>query len=220
MAGEIDVPEPPELPPLESRAAMLAVALITIASLTSTWCAFQSALWDGRQAFAIMDGLDHNVRSTEAHIEGNQRMLLDVSTFVAWNEAQLRDDARGSAFYEARFRPELRAAFDAWREAVARDPSAAPSSPFVMPEYSRHEWSRGEGLARDAHASTLEAMRYNRTSDDYGLMTVLFAMTTILAGLADKLRDRRGREVLLGLATLILAGSLLRVATMPVAWMG
>jgi hypothetical protein len=205
--------ESPEVP----NGGLGTVAIVSIAALATAWCAFQSSLWGGRQTFALLDATADNVRATERHLEGNQLFLLDATMFMAWDGASLRGEDAVAASHAARFRPELRAAFAAWR--AHRGPDAPPT-PFGEPEYLVMARVHGDDLALRARAAAERAMTFNRTSDTYVLMTVLFSTVTVLAGLAEKLRHPRARRWLFLFTVAMLAAAVVAVATLPVTWVG
>lgn len=215
--GEIEVPEVPE--PLRGT-ALLTVALIAIASITTGWCALQSALWGGRQTFAIMHANRDNVRATEAHLRGTQMMLLDVALFVQWLNASQHSEGQVAEFYARRFRPELEPAFDAWRRAYEGDPASAEGSPFTMPQYTNPERLHGDALAASSATATRDALAYNRTSDQYALMTVLLSMVSVLAGFAEKMAARKARRALFAVSLVFLTACLVRIVLLPIAGVG
>lgn len=201
-------------------AALLTVAMISLATLGTAWCAFQSALWGSRQAFAIVDTTEASIRATEASLSANQLAMLDVSMFLEWFDAARRGDTEVAGFYESHFRPELQGAFDAWKAMRERDRDSAPATPFAMPEYGNPERRRADALSATSRDASGRAMRYNMTSDQYAMMTVILTSVTVIAGLAEKLRHRRARVLAFLLATLLLSGSLIRVALMPITGPG
>lgn len=210
--AEIEVPE---LPERLGGNALLTVVLIAIASLMTGWCAFQSAVWGGRQAVYIMHVDRDNVQATEAHLRATQLILLDVAMFLRWMEADHLHHTELADLYAQRFRPELRTAFDAWRAASLRDPAHAPTSPLAMPEYQSVDRQRGAALAEAARVASIEAVTFNRMSDQYALMTVLFSMVNVMAGVAQKLRDRRASVALFAITMLFLLASVVRVLLLP-----
>lgn len=210
----------PERPEESSRTALLTVAMISLATLGTAWSAFQSALWGSRQAFAIVDTTEASIRSTEATLQANQLAMVDVSMFSAWFDAARRGDTEVAGFYEQTFRPELRSAFVAWRAARQRDRESAPRTPFAMPEYQSGERARAQTLMATSRGASGRAMQFNMTSDQYAMMTVVLTSVTVIAGLAEKLKHRRARVLAFLLASILLGGSLIRIALMPVTGPG
>ena len=85
-----------------------------------------------------------------------------------------------------------------------------------MAEYAQKETAevaRQEQLAANAMAGAREARRY---SDDYVLLTVVFASVLFFGGIARAFDSRPLRTGLAALAVLLFLGTLVQLATMPV----
>lgn len=195
----------------------MTIGLVGLATVLSAWCAFQATLWSGEQTFRIVDGTRALVHASGAHVEANQQMLLDVSLYVSALEAERRGDAEAAAFYHARFRPRFRAALAAWESARARG-EAVPPTPFAMPGYAASYRSAGDRLDVESQRATQRAMRADRASDTYVLMTMLLASVPVLATMAERVRRRRGRAAVRALAGAIVAGVVIAVLLrLPIA---
>ena len=87
-------------------------------------------------------------------------------------------------FLAQRFLPEIKPAVEAWLKLDPLNNPAAPSSPFRMAEYAQKETAevaRQEEPAAKAMAASREA---RRCSDDYVLLTVIFASVLFFGGIA------------------------------------
>jgi hypothetical protein len=120
------------------------------------------------------------------------------------------------AFLAPRFRSEMKPALEAWLQLDPLNNAAAPSSPFRMAEYAQKETTevaRQEELAAKAMAASREARRF---SDDYVLLTVVFASVLFFGGIARAFDSRPLRTGLAALAVLLFLGNLAVLAAMPV----
>lgn len=115
-----------------------------------------------------------------------------------------------------RFRPEMKPAVEAWLKLGPLSNPAAPPSPFRMAEYAQQETaevSRQEELAANAMAAAREARGH---SDNYVLLTVIFASVLFFGGTARAFDSRPLRIVLATIAVLLLVGTLAALTTLPV----
>jgi hypothetical protein len=205
--------EPAKRKPWFELACAIVLALATTAS---AWCAYQSKLWGGAQAAranaAVRAGREGAVNALAAM----QLRAFDASMFIAFMQARLETNIAMEAFLAQRFRPEMKPAVTAWLQLDPLSNPAAPSSPFRMAEYAQKETAevaRQEELAAKAMAASRQARGF---SDDYVLLTVVFASVLFFGGIARAFDTRPLRTVLAALAVLLFLGTLAALATMPV----
>ena len=205
--------EPAKRKPGFELACAIVLALATTAS---AWCAYQSKLWGGVQAAragaAVRAGRDGAVNSLAAM----QLRAFDAAMFIAYMQARIERNKDMEAFLAQRFRPEMKPAVEAWLKLDPLNNPAAPPSPFRMAEYAQAETveaARQAELATKAMAATGEA---RRNSDDYVLLTVIFASVLFFGGIARAFDSRRLRFVLAALAVLIFLGTVVALTSMPI----
>jgi hypothetical protein len=136
--------------------------------------------------------------------------------FIAYMQARLERNNALETFLAQRFRPEMKPALEAWLRLDPLNNPAAPPSPFRMAEYVQAETvevARQEEMASKAMAAAREARRF---SDDYVLLTVIFASVLFFGGIARAFDSRRLRIVLAALAVLLFLGTLFVLTTMPI----
>jgi hypothetical protein len=205
--------EPAKRKPWFELACAIVLALATTAS---AWCAYQSKLWGGAQAAranaAVRAGREGAVQSLAAM----QARTFDASMFITYMQARIERNNPLEAFLAGRFRPEMKIAVAAWLKLDPLSNPVAPSSPFRMAEYAQQETAevaRQEELAAKAMAASRQARGF---SDDYVLLTVVFASVLFFGGIARAFDSRPLRTVLAALAVLLFLGTLAALATMPV----
>ena len=205
--------EPAQRKPWFELACAVVLALATTAS---AWCAYQSKLWGGEQAAlagaAVRAGREGAVNSLAAM----QLRAFDASMFIAYMQARFERNIEMEAFLAQRFRPEMKPAVEAWLKLDPLNNPAAPPSPFRMAEYAQKETvevARQEELAANGMAAAREARGF---SDDYVLLTVVFASVLFFGGIARAFDSRPLRTVLAALAVLLFLGTLVALTTMPV----
>jgi hypothetical protein len=194
------------------------VALVLgLAILGSAWSTYQSSLWDGIQDFRIAEALASGRQAAEKSVLASQLRGIDVMLFERYASAVGQNNERFAEFLFQRFRPEFRPAVKAWLDTKPLKNPQAPSSPFVMKEYSLSLEKEVQQLRRTEEKSFAEAKAANQYSDAYLLVTVGFSTVLFLVGTAGAF-DRRRLQVavlILGVLTLTVASSVM--AFMPVA---
>jgi hypothetical protein len=190
--------------------------VLALATTASAWCAYQSKLWGGVQAAragaAVRAGREGAVNSLAAM----QLRAFDASMFIVYMQARIESNTALEAFLGQRFRPEMKPALEAWLKLDPLTNPAAPPSPFRMAEYAQAETvevARQAELATKAMAATGEA---RRNSDNYVLLTVVFASVLFFGGIARAFDSRPLRIVLAALAVLLFLGTLAALTTLPI----
>lgn len=111
-----------------------------------------------------------------------------MALFLQYVNAVDSGNVAKAEFIYKRLRPETRPALNAWLTTKPRTNPNAPSSPFVMPQYSlatRAEAKRYEDSAARSFAGALTA---NRHADAFLLLTVIFAGVSFIGGVSTKMR--------------------------------
>jgi hypothetical protein len=196
---------------------LLATVLLAVAAVATAWASYQSARWHGEQARAQSASIAARVESTRAANVANRQGQIDVALFTQWVDAYARDEAELAAFYDKRFRPEFKPAFEAWVATRPRKNPSAPLSPFAMPQYKLAANAAADRLEVKAAASSKRAGAFIQRADDYSLAVVLFASSLFFAGISTRLRSSTTRMVVLGLGCALFLGSVIWIATFPVS---
>ncbi len=206
--------------------------ILAIAAVGTAWAGFQSSKWGGVQANSYASAGAARTESSRASTEAGILRTVDVISFTEWlnalNDEILADpSARPEGVYEpvegtisrflyTRFRDEFKPAVEAW---VALRPlinADAPRTPFAMPEYQLEAETRAQDLVEEADRRADQARNANRTSNNYVLLGVLFALTLFFVALGNKSVGARSRYLLLGLSLVTLIGGLVTMATYPI----
>ena len=196
---------------------LVATVLLAVAAVATAWASYQSARWHGEQARAASASVAARVESTRAANVANRQGQIDVALFTQWVDAYARNEAELAAFYDKRFRPEFKPAFDAWVATKPRKNPSAPLSPFAMPQYKLAANATSDRLEVKAAAASQRAGSFIQRADDYSLAVVLFASALFFAGISTRLRSSTTRMVILGLGCALFLGSVIWIATFPVS---
>jgi hypothetical protein len=218
---------------LHVRLELVAAILLALAAVTTAWSAFQSTKWGGVQADSYSQASGTRVESTRASTEAGQLATIDVNTFTSWVAALSAEERAGtptglgpdgtytpqrgteSGFLFERFRDEFRPAVEAWLATRPLTDPDAPRTPFAMPEYRLEARDRAVDLERRAEEFIAEARTANQTGDDYVLMTIMFALVLLFAGISTNLDNPRAQQALVAAAAIILVVGAVIVATFP-----
>jgi hypothetical protein len=146
----------------------------------------------------------------------NREAQVDVALFFQWVDAHSHSQTELANFYRERFTDRLAPAFKAW---IATEPFTnpkAPSSPFVMTQYTvapNEEASTQEAAADAASAQAAEDIH---RADNYVLAVVLFAACLFFAGISTRMRTVAGQRYILSLGCVLFIATVVWVATFPV----
>jgi hypothetical protein len=202
---------------LERHFELVATVLLAMAAVATAWASYQSARWHGEQARAQSASIAARVESTRAANVANRQGQIDVALFTQWVDAYARNETELAAFYDKRFRPEFKPAFEAWVATRPRKNPSAPLSPFAMAQYKLAANAASDRLEVRAAGFSQRAGAFIQRADDYSLAVVLFASSLFFAGISTRLRSSTARMVILGLGCALFLGSVIWIATFPVS---
>ena len=196
---------------------ILVTVLLVIGAIATAWSSYQATRWNGEQAEAA--GRTSGIRIDAARAAGmaSSQTQIDVATFIAWADAEGREETALSEFYIDRFRPEFETAFAAW---VKSDPfvdPTAPSTPFVMPEYQVAKRVEAERLDQDAEKSAAKVVTNIQHASNYVLTVVLYTVVLLIAGMSAKMSNHRLRGAMVLGGAVVLIATILWVTTFPVS---
>jgi hypothetical protein len=190
------------------------VALISVAAVLTALSGYQSGRWSGVQARYYNVANASRIESAEAADRSLALTAIDVNLFLHYVDALEAGNSRDARFLDQRFRPEMRAAMNAWLATKPFTNPKAPSSPFVMPQYSLRARATSLRYAALANASFNTALEANRHSDDFLLLTVIFAAVSFLAGMSTKMQYPR-HAIIIALGVIALIYGIVRLAALP-----
>jgi hypothetical protein len=218
---------------LDRRFEIWEAVLLAAATVMVAWAGFQSAKWNGDQADRYSQASAARVESTRASTRAGQETVIDVNSFTSWLNAlasERRADPNASraadgtyapdanqlsGFLFARFRPEFKHATEAWLALKPLENPGAPPTPFAMKEYRLAATAEANKLERKADRLAAQARTANQRSDEYVLITILFASVLFFAGISSKMDTRRARLLLLGTGVTVFVCASVVVLSFP-----
>jgi len=190
--------------------------LLALATVGSAWCAYQSSRWSGVQAIAFAEANAARTESARLWNEALQLATIDVGSWLQYISALGNDNERLAEFTAQRFRPELKAANEAWLATEPLNNKDAPLTPFAMTAYSLPEREQAQRWTNIAEQKTEEAKTANQHSDNYVLLTVMFASVLFFGGISTKFESIKTRMLTLVIAAVVLTGATAVTLTFPV----
>lgn len=195
----------------------LALAIIlSLATLCSTWCGFQSSRWGGVQNSSQAAADTAERQAAEDTIVGLQIRTFDgIMLLEYWRALRQNDPVAKDVLY-ARMRPVLQAAVTAAINAgLLKDPTVA--GPLQRPEYVLEQETQAARLRAEAHALQKTAKDAGRVSSSYVIMTLLFASILFFGGITGTFSARPVRVGLGFVALVLFVIAIVILAGLPVA---
>lgn len=94
---------------------IVAAVVLSLATLASAWSGYQAARWTGETVKANRAASVARIDATSQRSIADRQVLIDVTLFSSWLEAEQMSNEKLSASFEDRFRPDFVPAFDSWR---------------------------------------------------------------------------------------------------------
>ena len=194
-----------------------AAVLLSCAAVATTWSSYQATRWNGEQAKASGRVNKTRIDAARTSSLANAQQQVDVAMFMQWVDSYARGDARLVAFYQERFRPEFKPAFNAWIATKPLKTKGAPLTPFAMPQYRLAAKEEADRLDQTAEELSSQVRRDIQRSSNYVLGVVLFAVALFFAGMSTKLGAGGMRKAMLVVGCVLFLGTVIWIATFPVS---
>jgi hypothetical protein len=188
-----------------SRIEVIFVVLFLISSLSSAFCIYEASQWSGTQNQLYTESVQLTTKAASAHDDANRRILVDVSSFLAWVDAKSQNDTVRAGFIQSRFTPEFKPAFEAWiAQAQGKPPGTIPpDTPFTLPEYRLSAQARSDQLEEQAKALFEQGDMANEMGSEYILITLLFTLVLVLCSVGEKWETPETKRLILVFAVVL-----------------
>ncbi len=196
---------------------LVAVVLLSTASLTAAWSGYQAAVWGGQQTTLYSQASARRIEANNASTNAYLYSMIDTQLFSDFAAAFTDGDEPLMDFYERQFSDRLQVAFDAWIETDPLESPDAPANPFEMEEYVIEDRQRATELATDAENLFERGIVANENSKAFVLNTVYLASVLFLAGIATKVRGKPARIFMVTLGCVLMVYGLFDAASLPMA---
>ena len=182
---------------------IISAFLLSFATVASAWCAYQSSRWSGLQTLYFFEANNARSESIRKSNEALQLVAIDVGIFTEFVAAYVEGNQPMMEFVMQRFRPEMKPAVEAWLAEEPLNNPDAPPSPFAMTEYVSAAQVESDYLLAVAEQKFQDARQANQTSDNYILLTVMFASVLFFCGISTTFERFPIRTALIGFAILV-----------------
>jgi len=194
---------------------ILEAVLLALVALATALSGYQAARWDGESARAYAESSRLRSESVEKHLEANQILAYDASTFNAWLQAYTAGDKELQTILEERFTGEYKVAFEAW---LARDPFTdpeAPAGPGRMPGFRNPLSEQGDALADEAAKAFDEGVHSRETGEHYVRVTVILAAVLFLVAIGQRFTFKGVRYAVMSVAAAFLIYGIVLIVAYP-----
>jgi hypothetical protein len=191
------------------------VVLISVAAVLTALCGYQGSRWDGEQTRLYNIANASRLKSAEAADRAAVYTSINVTLFLDYIDAVQHGDTKFAQFIYRRLGPNMKPAMDAWLATHPLTNPKAPTSPFVMREYTQRMQAGTLQEEAVANADFNAAQNAHRNADEFILLTVVFATVSFLAGVSTKLVFPR-HAIIVGLGIVALLYGLGRLWFLPV----
>ena len=195
---------------------ILEAVVLSIVTLLAAWSGYAAAKWSTESRLDLAKASAARAEANRAFQESLTFRVGDATTFNAWFGAYLTGNANDERVATKRFRPEFRAAFDAWMATHPFTNRNAPPGPQAMPQYKPTGEAESHALDAKAEELTAEAQREGEAGDHYVRTTVILASVLFLVGISSHFAVRSVRIGLLVLGFVLLIGAAIAVIRLPV----
>lgn len=193
----------------------IVVVLLSLATVGTAWCSYQAATWSGVSQRLTQQSAAAARDAAAAELEFQQFALLDVLLFTQHLNARVTTNETLAAFYSRRFRPEARAAFDAWMATRPFENPEALPHPFVTNFYRPAVLTEAQQLKDESARLWTDSSAAGLVARSYILITVLLASALFCAGTASRLDQLAIRRAVLGLGLAVFLAAAFRLLTLP-----
>lgn len=227
------------LDPNVARIELFTTILLAIAGVLTAWAALQSAKWSGEQAIHFSEAGANRTESTRFDDRATSLILLDTQAFYSWGQAlqseRIAAEAAGteapdptvydpndpslSGYFFSQFRDDFRPRVERWLEGGGPVNPEGSSPFFPLEDYVEESVpAAAEALRLEdvADEKAAEARQDNQNSDDYVVTIVILAAVLFFAGVSSKMKARVSQYGMFGLALIMLAWGVFRLATLPI----
>jgi hypothetical protein len=188
--------------PAKATLELVAIVLLSVTTILTAWTAFQASKWGGAMSIAFSEASSSRIEAARADGAGNVRTSNHIGLWTQWAAAVGAGEPDLADFVAERFPEPLATAHQDWL-AAGGTAEGAPDSPFDMPSYVLPE--KVAAAAADARADVrfASALTNNQRSDNYTILTVLFAAVLFFSAMSSRASDYRSQRALLVIGMLL-----------------
>lgn len=194
---------------------VMAVVFLAIATVGSTWCAYQASQWNGEESRLARESSDERIEASRLFSLGTQKVAYDTDTIGLYAQAVAADNENLQQFILDNIaRAEFDSVIDDWLATVEAGGTLTPL--LEDEEYLASQFATYDAAVERAEAATQQSIDAGDNASDYLLTTLLLAVALFFAGVTTSFKMRSMRLLLLMGSGLTLAVSASRLAELPI----
>lgn len=201
--------------PRHEWVALAEALVLAVVAITTAWSGYQAAKWDATSAEQYALHGDTVMASQEKTTISGQWRLYDVTTFNIWMVAKASGNKVLVDFYERRFRPEFKVAFEDWLKLDPMHNPDAPAGPALMPSFHDPFAAEAAKIAKEGKEHFRKAVESREIGDQYVKVTVLLATVLLLTALSQRFKPLGPRIVVVSIAFVLLFGATVLLVRLP-----
>lgn len=194
---------------------LVAVVLISVTTILTAWTAFQASKWGGEMSINFSQASAARIDAARYESNANRQASVQVALFTQWLNAETSSNTDLADFLRDSFPEPLATATSDWVDERATDAQAAPQTPFDMPTYVQTDALRAADEQASAEQKSAQALTSNRNSDNYTVLTILFATVLFFAAVSNRVKKPLSSWTLIGVAVVVFMGSVTVLAALP-----
>jgi len=183
---------------------MAEAIVLAFVAVATAWSGYQAAKWDALSAEQYALNANTIVVAQEKTTTSGQYRLYDVTTFNAWMNAKMSGNKAMMEFYERRFRPEFRTAFNDWLKLDPINDPDAPPGPGLMPSFRDPYAEEAAAISKQGKMYFDKAVSSREIGDQYVKVTVLLATVLLLTALSQRFKQLGPRMAIVAVAFVLL----------------
>jgi hypothetical protein len=193
----------------------MAVVFLAVATVGSTWCAYQASQWNGEESQLARESSDERIEASRLFSLGTQKVSYDTNTIGLYAQAVADDNENMQQFVRDNIaRAEFEPMIDEW---LATWEAGGTLTPLLEDEdYIAEQFASYNDAVDRAEAATQLSIEAGDNASDYLLTTLLIAIALFFAGVTTSFKMRSMRLLLLMGSGLTLAVSASRLAELPI----
>ena len=219
MHKEVATPEASRRSGASSKHALFepfALLLLSLATVGTAWCSFQAASWQGAAAGLTNLSEAASRKAVTSELQSSQMAVIDILLFSQYINARANSNEVTAQFYANRFRPDAKAAFEAWMATKPFENANAPPHPFVPSLYKPKLLTDAEQAHGESQRLWQLAGEAGRNGRGYILITVLLACALFCGGTASKFEGAWIRRTVLAVGLSAFAFAAVRLLALPI----
>ena len=183
-------------------------AILGLAVVITAWCGYQHELWSSALTFELKQANTAHREFTTAQLKEGQSTVIDAVAFTGYLDAVSNHDQKLSDYYKNSFRPEMRAAFDAWMKTEPFNNATAKVSPFDMLEYPlASDSEKVNSFLHIVDEKSQNASQMSSIASNYVFFTSMYASVSFLEGIGRVFASKKMQTIFLVLGAMVFSAT-------------